>query len=109
MVHVTGIFACMNSVGGVRTYATPKPKPARAGGRANESVLSRDNNRTGAAIEYPCTEMMLKILVLLPDFGRDAAMATLLADDIGSRRYPRQEQCMSRLSASLLPLLFAVP
>jgi hypothetical protein len=53
--------------------------------------------------------MMLKILVLLPDFGRDAAMATVLADDIGSRQYPRQEQCMSRLSASLLPLPFAVP
>jgi hypothetical protein len=35
--------------------------------------------------------MVLKIPMLLPDVGHDAAEATVLADVIGIRRYPRQE------------------
>ena len=35
--------------------------------------------------------MVLKIPMLLPDLGHDAAEATVLADVIGIRRYPRQE------------------
>ena len=53
--------------------------------------------------------MVLKIPMLLRDLGHDAAEATVLADVIGIRRYPRQDTCMSPLSASLLPLPFAVP
>jgi hypothetical protein len=35
--------------------------------------------------------MVLKIPMLLRDLGHDAAEATVLADVIGIRRYPRQE------------------
>jgi hypothetical protein len=52
--------------------------------------------------------MVLKIPVLLPDLGHDAAEATVLADVIGIRRYPRQEQEQVHVATVGFPVAAAV-